>query len=132
MAQPIYKHIEFCRSPKTLWGKLDSGLWEWLGVAPDRRFVLGSPRRSGVLRLSGDAEVGPSGAEALGHRVRVRSPAGGSTTRWFRTAEEARSSFEQKITGEADGAPRVLLVELFEGGQLRDEEYVVSRGSTYR
>ncbi len=34
MATPRYAHIEFCRNEETLFGKLKSGRWEWLGVHP--------------------------------------------------------------------------------------------------
>lgn len=47
--EPVYRNLEFCRNAETLWSKLHEGGWEWLGVHPEGQFVLGSPRRSGVL-----------------------------------------------------------------------------------
>jgi hypothetical protein len=43
--KPVYEKIEFCRNAKTLWGKIQSGRWDWLGVHPNGQFVLGSPRQ---------------------------------------------------------------------------------------
>jgi hypothetical protein len=48
--EPLYERIEVCRDAETLWGKLNSGGWDWLGVKPDGVFVLGGPpvARTGV------------------------------------------------------------------------------------
>ena len=37
---PLYQYIEFCRNAETLWHKLQSGRWDWLGRKPDGQFVL--------------------------------------------------------------------------------------------
>src|ERR671912_663983 len=44
----LYQYIEFCRNAETLWHKLQSGHWDWLGVHPKGQFVLGRPRRGGL------------------------------------------------------------------------------------
>jgi hypothetical protein len=54
--EPVYEHLSFCDSPDTLWRKLQSGGWDWLGVKPNERtFVLGAPRRP---RSAGMAATG--------------------------------------------------------------------------
>src|SRR5215204_4051057 len=55
--KPVYEKIEFCRNAKTLWGKLQSGRWGWLGVHPNGQFVLGSPRQGKGSTMMG---AGPS------------------------------------------------------------------------
>lgn len=45
--EPIYQRMDYCSEPKTLWGKLQSGEWDWLGIDRDRNFILGYPRRVG-------------------------------------------------------------------------------------
>ena len=46
---PLYRRIKFCRNAETLWHKLQSGDWDWLGVHPKGQFVLGSPRLEGRI-----------------------------------------------------------------------------------
>jgi hypothetical protein len=51
LGQQLYAVIEFCNAPAALYAKIDSGLYDWLGVRrKDGRdtFVVGSPRRGGV------------------------------------------------------------------------------------
>jgi hypothetical protein len=41
--QQLYRVIEFCKDPETLWAKIESGHWQWLGIHPSGKYVLGRP-----------------------------------------------------------------------------------------
>lgn len=78
--------IEFCRNAKTLWGKIESGRWDWLGVHPDGQFVLGSLARS---RSGLSASIVRAGAEA--GRFDVKIPVIGSPRGARRCSERSRT-----------------------------------------
>jgi len=96
--EPVYSAIEFCSSAETLWEKVKSGKWEWLGVHPKGQFVVGYGRRrtggtTGSLTVTGPgAPEGRHGwrATASGHGLRD----GG---RWASTPEEAREQYDAAI-----------------------------------
>lgn len=73
MARPLYDRIEFCRDPETLWGKLESKRYDWLGVHPKGQFVVGSPP---VQRFSGGAgsSLARGGAPEGEHGFRIEGP----------------------------------------------------------
>jgi hypothetical protein len=73
VAGPLYKKIKFCRKPETLWGKIESGGWDWLGVHPNGQFVLGSPRVR-RLELRGTATLTSRDAVEGEHGVGSRAP----------------------------------------------------------
>jgi hypothetical protein len=70
---PIYKHIEFCRNPETLWRKIESH-WDWLGVDPKEQFVVGYPKRGGLSGFIAAGDHIRPGAEVGAHGVRVWTP----------------------------------------------------------
>lgn len=47
VGQQLYAAIEYCRKPTTLWSRLATGHYDWLGMRRDGRFVLGRPRLAG-------------------------------------------------------------------------------------
>jgi hypothetical protein len=47
--EPIYERTDYCSDPKTLWGKLKSAKWDWLGIDARDDFVLGYPKRKGAI-----------------------------------------------------------------------------------
>lgn len=59
---PVYEKIEFCRNAKALWGKIQSGRWDWLGVHPDGKFVVGSPRQRKGSTMMAAPTIGRGGA----------------------------------------------------------------------
>jgi hypothetical protein len=132
VTQPVYEKIEFCRSPKTLWGKLRSKRWDWLGVHPEGQFVLGYPRRR-VPSSRAAGTVRHQGAREGEHGVRVDSPFGHAGTDWFPTEAEAVAFFEGKLSEgeESSEGPELLKVSRIEGRVPVEEEYVVRKPPTY-
>ena len=129
--EPVYKRIEFCRKPETLYAKIESGLWDWLGVHPDGKFVLGSPARK-VSSMRASPTVLRSGAKEGEHGVRVYAPLfPGASTTWCRTAEEAREEYERELETNRDG-PLILKVRLIQDGEVAEEGIVIRRPPTYQ
>ena len=129
---PLYQYIEFCRNAETLWRKLESGHWDWLGRKPDGQFVLGRPRREvgsqvGVPSVH-SVEVG---AQEGQHGVRIYAWSGQPGTRpgsaWFVTAARARATFEEQVRRLEDPKQNPILgkVVLIEHGQVTDERFMV-------
>jgi hypothetical protein len=47
--EPVYQRIDYCSDTRTLWRKLQSGRWDWLGIDKNDNYILGYPKRkSGV------------------------------------------------------------------------------------
>jgi hypothetical protein len=128
--KPVYRYIEFCRKPETLWHKIESGDWDWLGVHRDGQFVLGRPKRSSGSSLRAALTVG-SGQ----HGVFVQGPLDpGPMRSWFSTEQEAKEEFSREVArlhDESEG-PVLIRVRLVIGGYVEKEEFVVRRPSTYR
>jgi hypothetical protein len=129
---PLYQYIEFCRSAETLWHKLQSGHWDWLGRKPDGQFVLGRPRRDvgswiGVL----STKVSEVGAQEGRHGIRIQGwsgqPSTQASSRWFTTADKARAEFEAEIVRLQDSAQSPILARVFlvQDGQVTDEQFIV-------
>jgi hypothetical protein len=136
-ANPLYRSIDFCSSPRALFGKLDSGRWDWLGVDTRRNFVLGSPRikRS---QMHAAPMVRRAGVTSDEHRIVVRFPhptfKGWSGTE-YATADEAREAWPGtlgKLRTSSEGQPAIWKARLFCAAMLEAEEYVVARPTTYR
>jgi hypothetical protein len=134
MASPVYRHIEFCTSPETLWGKLKSGNWDWLGVKPDdRTLVVGSPRRpamTGSLSLQVHRGSGESRYAVRETDPLIQPP----TVIRYESEAEAREAYAQRVDAAySDGdEPQVMKVELLVESEIVDSEFVVRLGSTYR
>ena len=129
--QQLYAVIEFCTDPETLWGKIASGHWDWLGVrqrhSGRRLFVMGSPPVS-RLRFRGYGQVAEIGTSRE-HRRTIEEPdsGGGASERWYRSAEEAAAGFARTIEelGSERGSSGLFRVRLYEGAQLLRAELVV-------
>jgi hypothetical protein len=132
MTSPIYEHIEFCRSPKALWGKLKSGRWDWLGVKPDGVFVLGTPRRVRSREIG--AVLQHKGAAPGKHGVVIETPNGGPSPTWTATPDFARQEYRESLVSlrGSGESPVLYRISRVESGHVVDEEFVVSRPSTYR
>lgn len=130
--QPLYRVIEFCREPKALWDKIESGHWQWLGIRPDGMFVLGRPPRHGL-----DAQVAGTAAEEgtdPASRIEFRAPRHGMSARQFSSPEAARAAFGAFIAAEGpDGmkGPGIWRVRLITDGHLEDEQLVVRKRTNY-
>jgi hypothetical protein len=134
MASPVYQYIEFCTLPETLWGKLKSGHWDWLGVKPDdRTFVVGSPRRSAISdHVSIETRLGSGESR---YSVRETDPLNPvPTLRRLKTEDEARVEYTKLVDAAYSngGQPQVLKVELLVEGDVAASEFVVRMSSTYR
>jgi hypothetical protein len=104
MTRPVYNHIEFCRNAETLWGKLKEGRWDWLGVHPDGKYVLGSPRR-GVSGTRAHDVLTMRGATRGRHGIRYFDAEGAAGATWCATESEARGAFEEGIEVAGTGRP---------------------------
>lgn len=133
VGQQLYAVIESCTSLDTLWAKIDSGHWDWLGVQErkgKRTFILGRPRvgRSEIMAaLSGTH----AGAEAGQHGVEVRTPHAhyrGVTALWHTTPEEAEAEYDEQINTLSAAGPGSALyrVTLVVNGQAV-RSHVVAR-----
>jgi hypothetical protein len=127
--EPAYERLSFCDSPNTLWGKLESGGWDWLGVKPDERtFVLGAPCRSRSGGMAA-ATVISAGAAPGQFGVRVRVPRFAPTSdAWCSTEGEAREEYRRTLNtlGEP-GKPALFRIELVIEGQVVEEETLCGR-----
>ena len=131
---PVYQHIEFCQDAATLWGKLEEGRWDWLGVHPDGQFVLGSPRRAvGGLKVTG-AEVSKPGAKRRGFGFTTTVPGSGESGDWFTDPGEARAAYLAAVkAAEAEaGTPSIRRFTLWIDREFVESSFVVNRPSTYR
>jgi hypothetical protein len=127
---PLYQYIEFCRNAETLWHKLHSGHWDWLGRKPDGQFVLGSPRRkrkmigASATAYVGAAEEGKHGIREYGWGgLPQKSPTSGS---WYESAAQARAAFKELIAhyDRPEQAPILLKLVLIENGHPTDERFI--------
>jgi hypothetical protein len=132
--RPRYERIEFCRSAETLWGKLEEGRWDWLGVHPKGQFVLGSPPANrtqvfpvGIVTSSPVAPRNRTG-------ITIQEPTAPASERWYSHEDEAQAEFDRQLAeARAEGrVPRVVRLRLLVDGVVRQEEFVVHRPSTYR
>ncbi len=132
MRGPLYEKVEFCRSEETLWGKLQSGRWDWIGVHPKGQFILGRPRRFGegtAIPTPGFERTDPEGNTGR-HGVVIRQwtgwPGSPPGFLWSATATEARAEFEREVAHfEApDRGPTLAKIILIEDGFPADERFV--------
>jgi hypothetical protein len=133
--KPVYEKIEFCRNAKTLWGKIQSGRWDWLGVHPNGQFVLGSPRQGKGFTMMAAPTIGRGDATPGEHGVYVRTPLGlGPSKTWCQTEQHAREEFRTTVDSLRDESkgPGLFKVERVEKGSVVDEEWIVRRPPTYR
>jgi hypothetical protein len=128
--KPLYRYIEFCRKTETLWHKIESGDWDWLGVHKDGQFVLGRPKRSDGSVFRGALSTGRGQ-----HGVLVKSPLDpGPNASWFSTEQEAKEEFSrtvERILGDGADIPILLRVQRVAGQFVEEEEFVVRRPPTY-
>jgi hypothetical protein len=129
---PLYQYIESCRNPETLWGKLQEGRWDWLGVHPKGQFVLGRPSRArmglpllpaGVVRTDPGAQEERNGVKIYRWLGWPDSPA---SALWFTSAEEARTEFENEVErlDSIEQYPILARIVLFQYGQVTDERFI--------
>ena len=129
---PVYQYIEFCRDPETLWHKLQSGHWDWLGRKPDGQFVLGRPRRNpptevGVPFITMSEAEATEGLHGIRMQAWVGQPSKQKSSRWFTTADKAQTEFEKEIARLKDPTLKPVLARVFlvQDGQVTAERFVV-------
>lgn len=124
--QQAYAAIEFCSDAATLWAKIESGHWDWLGVKPRGQFVLGRPSvRRG--RGGGVLSVGVPGADGS-NRIEVCIPRGIAPTVYlFVTPDEAREEFSAMVNRlrESGGSSALHRVDLYVASACERSELVV-------
>lgn len=127
--QQLYAVLTACKRPQTLWDKLSTGRYDWIGVRANGRFVLGSPRLAGVCAEAPVVHRAPGSDGA--HRVEYRGPLDrGPHEEWHVSADDARSGYERTVEDDP-GSPipgsGVWQVRLYVDGVLAAEELVVRR-----
>ena len=133
--QQLYRVIEMCTDPSTLFAKIESGHWDWLGVQASGerpKFLLGRPaiRRSG-LGVAGVAVHHGASGDALDRRfgvqIRIPLPQGSHPDEsWWGSPEEARADFERRKEQLKDGEGSGLFrLRLLIDGQTADEAFIV-------
>jgi hypothetical protein len=131
--KPVYQYIEFCSNAETLWHKIASGHWDWLGVHPKRQFVLGRPARRTGSTLRAAPTVGTVGAPEGQHGVFVQGPLDPDPSRtWFKTLQEALEEYARVVSSfdSDEKEPELLRVWRVEQGHIVEEEFLVRRPST--
>jgi hypothetical protein len=127
---PLYRHIEFCRNTETLWHKLQSGHWDWLGVHPRGQFVLGSPRLSGRVTASISLKVNRGDAEEGQHEVRWLEWSGATNvepnTDWLADEQKAKGRFEELVAHyeNPERSPVLAKVWRVENREIVDERFI--------
>ncbi len=135
-AGPRYKKIEFCNSPKALWGKLHSCRYDWLGVKDDgRTFVVGSPQASGFgSRMN--MTVSSRGAKPGRYVARMRTfgDPGWNTDECADEAgaREKHALLRRQAEELGESSPVLVQIELIIDGVQAEFETFVTRPSTYR
>jgi hypothetical protein len=122
--QQLYAIVESCRKPELLWDKLATGNYDWIGVRPSGRFVLGRPRLSAISE-HGDGPL----PEDAPHRVEIRGPLDRAAHHEpYPTPDEARAAYERIIAGDPVTPLRssgVWKVQLVLDGATVEERLVV-------
>ena len=119
---PLYQYIEFCRNAETLWHKLESGRWDWLGRKPDGQFVLGRPRLARSMAVGSPTLYKGTAAEEGKHGIRVHGWSGLPNTppsaTWCESAAQARAEFEERVAylDRPERAPILARLVLIENG----------------
>ena len=129
---PLYQYIEFCRNAETLWHKLQSGHWDWLGRKPDGQFVLGRPRRErgsgvGVPFITSSEAEATEGLHGIQMQAWVGQPSTAKSSTWVTTADKAQTEFEKEIARLKDHTLKPVLARVFlvQDGQVTAERFVV-------
>src|SRR5215213_8991219 len=123
--KPVYEMIEFCRNAEALWGKVASGRWDWLGVHPDGKYVVGSPRQGKGFTMMATPAIRKGDAKPGEYGVYVRTPLGpGPSKTWYQTGQQAREGFRTTVDSLRDESkgPGLFKVERVEKGFIADEE----------
>src|SRR4051794_40516988 len=98
VGQQLYAVLESIKAPETLWAKLATGNYDWLGVRRNGRYVIGRPRLSPV----GSDDGCPRLDEAEHpHRIEFIAPLD-RRPRWeaYATAGETRDAYDRLVTGD--------------------------------
>ena len=114
----LYQYIEFCRNAETLWHKLQSGHWDWLGRKPDGQFVLGRPRRNpptevGIPSITSSEEGATEGLHGIRMQAWVGQPSTAKSSIWVTNADKAQTEFEKEIARLKDPALKPVLARVF-------------------
>lgn len=130
--QQLYRVIEFCQDPRVLYDKIETGHWESLGVRESRgrtTYVLGRPRRTGVLEGRASGTAIPAGVADGRNRVEVHVPHPTHrvpSASWHATPDDARAEFArlQKALLKESG-PGIYRLRLFLDDRLENEKLVI-------
>jgi hypothetical protein len=131
--RPRYARIEFCRNADTLWDKIKSGRYDWIGVHPEGQFIVGSPPLGSGPTMRVAPELIHRGAEAGRHGVLVEHPIGRAGGTWYASEDDAKAAFLEKVKEEKAGSDGPVLKRVYrvEDGEERESEVIVVRAPNY-
>lgn len=127
--QQLYTAVEFCQDPANLWGKIESGHWDWLGVRERdgrKTYVVGSPPIGRSLGL-GAITVRDAGANGRHQVVTAKPHFAGRTRHISKAAADAEAEFERTVRDlrERPEGSGLYRVSLYLDGELAREEFDV-------
>lgn len=130
---PLYQNIEFCRSTETLWNKLQSGRWDWLGVHTKGQFVLGSPKvrrreMTGFQYTALPEGCGPDDATEHGvsHQVWTGFVGLRPNREWVRERTQAKERYDELLEHYRKQTPVLVKVWRIEKGRPVESEFIVN------
>jgi hypothetical protein len=98
VGQQLYALLESVKQPESLWAKLATGNYDWLGVRRNGRYVIGRPRLSRILR--NDSQASPNKVQDR-HRIEYLAPLDRSPRfEAYATAVEALSAYARVAAGD--------------------------------
>lgn len=118
--QQLYRAIEFCVDPETLWGKIESGKWDWLGVRERKGkkfYAVGSLPTSRVRMMAGGT-VTEKDADGRYQVVIATPDFHGKSRRIVKSRPDAEGEFAQTIArlrDETEGSSGLLPRESLPG-----------------
>lgn len=130
--QQLYAAIEFCSSAETLWGKIASGNWDWLGVRRSANgrlsYVVGSPPTSKGFQSRAVGIVSEVGVSEH-HRTTIQTPdlPEPGPPRHYASAAAAAAGFDEiiRLFEMENGSSGLILVRLYEGDTVTRSRLVV-------
>ena len=129
---PLYEYIEYVSNAETLWHKLQSGHWDWIGVNQRGQFIVGRPSLNLEERMIGTPSVVgvAPGARKGRHGIAISKWTGSPSSpsyHWFEDEAQARTVYEEQVKrlDTPEQTPILARVTLIVNGFPADERFIV-------